>query len=142
MTPVDWLTAGTAVFIFGMVWLRTRMHYRRGRERLLLTRAGRIYFAALLGVLVLGWLVAPAAGHAPWPAAASPPTPAARAAAGGAPAWACRGEHPHARARRVVARHLLPLHPAASCLEGAEGRGIQGSPRGPTQTARTAPPPP
>ena len=74
MTPVDWLTAGTAVFIVGMVWLRPRMHYPRGRERLLLTRAGRIYFAALLGVLVLGWLVAPAAGHALWPAAASTPT--------------------------------------------------------------------
>ena len=74
MMPVDWLTAGTAVFIVGMVWLRTRMHYPRGRERLLLTRAGRIYFAALLGVLVLGWLVAPAAGHALWPAAASTPT--------------------------------------------------------------------
>ena len=74
MTPVDWLTAGTAVFVVGMVWLRTRMHYPRARERLLLTRAGRIYFAALLGVLVLGWLVAPAAGHALWPAAASTPT--------------------------------------------------------------------
>ena len=74
MTPVDWLTAGTAVFIVGMVWLRTRMHYPRGRERLLLTRAGRIYFAVLGGVLVLGWLVAPAAGHALWPAAPSTPT--------------------------------------------------------------------
>ena len=74
MTPLDWITAGTAVFIVGMVWLRTRMHYPRGRERLSLTRAGRIYFAVLLGVLVLGWLVAPAAGHALWPAAASTPT--------------------------------------------------------------------
>ena len=74
MTPLDWLTAGTAVVVVGMVWLRTRMHYPRARERLLLTRAGRIYFAALLGVLVLGWLVAPTAGHALWPAAASTPT--------------------------------------------------------------------
>ena len=74
MMPVDWLTAGTAVFIVGMVWLRTRMHYPRGRERLLLTRAGRIYFAVLGGVLVLGWLVAPAAGHPLWPAAPSTPT--------------------------------------------------------------------
>ena len=40
MTPLDWLTAATALFIVGMVWLRTRMHYPRGRERLLLTRAG------------------------------------------------------------------------------------------------------
>src|ERR1700686_931433 len=74
MTPLDWLTAGTALFIVGMVWLRTRMHYGRGRERISLSRAGRIYFAVLLGVLVLGWLVAPAAGHAIWPAAASTPT--------------------------------------------------------------------
>src|SRR5260370_42395024 len=74
MTPLDWLTAGTALFIVGMVWLRTRMHYPRGRERLLLTRAGRIYFSVLLGVLVLGWFVAPAAGHALWPVAASTPT--------------------------------------------------------------------
>jgi hypothetical protein len=68
------IAAVTLVFIVGMVWLRTRMHYPRGRERLRLTRAGRIYFAVLLGVLVLGWLVAPAAGHALWPAAASTPT--------------------------------------------------------------------
>jgi hypothetical protein len=74
MTPLDWLTAGTALFIVGMVWLRTRMHYPRGRERLLLTRAGGIYFAVLLGVLVLGWLVAPAAGHALWAVAANTPT--------------------------------------------------------------------
>jgi hypothetical protein len=68
------IAAVTLVFIVGMVWLRTRMHYPRGHERLLLTRAGRIYFAALLGVLAFGWLVAPAAGHALWPAAASTPT--------------------------------------------------------------------
>src|ERR1700732_1073338 len=68
------ICAVTLVFIVGMVWLRSRMHYRRGRERLSLSRAGRIYFAVLLGVLVLGWLVAPAAGHALWPAAASTPT--------------------------------------------------------------------
>src|ERR1700730_14783838 len=68
------IAAVTLVFIVGMVWLRTRMHYPRGRARLLLPRAGRVYFAVLLGVLVLGWLVAPAAGHALWPAAASTPT--------------------------------------------------------------------
>src|SRR3977135_490559 len=108
MTPLDWLTAGTALFIVGMVWLRTRMHYRRGRERTSLTRAGRIYFAVLLGVLVLGWLVAPAAGRALRPPPRAPPTPSA-----------CRGEHPHARARRMVSRHLLPLHSPASRAEGA-----------------------
>ena len=76
MTPLDSLTAGTALFILGMVWLRTRMQYPRGRERLPLTRAGRSYFGVLLGVLVLGWLVAPAAGRALWPGALSTPTPA------------------------------------------------------------------
>src|SRR5438105_13819234 len=69
------ICAVTLAFIVGMVWLRTRMHYRRGRERIALTRAGRIYFAVLAGVLVLGWLAAPAAGHAFWPAAPSTPTP-------------------------------------------------------------------
>jgi len=72
------ICAVTLAFIAGMVWLRTRMHYRRGRgrgrERIALTRAGRIYFAALVAVLVLGWLAAPAAGHALWPAAPGTPT--------------------------------------------------------------------
>ncbi len=68
------IAAVTLVFIVGMVWLRTRMHYPRGRERVALTRAGRIYFVVLLGVLVSGWLVAPAAGHALSSAAASTPT--------------------------------------------------------------------
>src|ERR1700732_1635880 len=68
------ICAVTLVFIVGMGWRRTRMHYRRGRERLSLTRAGRIYFAVLGGVLVLGWLAAPAAGHALWPDAVIAPT--------------------------------------------------------------------
>ena len=68
------ICAVTLAFIVGMVWLRTRMHYRRGRERIALTHAGRIYFAALVAVLVLGWLAAPAAGHALWPAAPGTPT--------------------------------------------------------------------
>src|ERR1700687_5886625 len=98
MTPLDWLTAGTALFIVGMVWLRTRMHYGRGRERISLSRAGRIYFAVLLGVLVLGWLVAPAAGHAIWPAAASGP--------------------PRARGVGFLG-HLFPFLSLASSVEGA-----------------------
>jgi hypothetical protein len=68
------ICAVTGVFIVGMVWLRTRMHYRRGPERLTLTRAGRIYFAVLVAVLVMGWLAAPAAGRALWPAAPGTPT--------------------------------------------------------------------
>ena len=73
MIPADAIAAFTVVFIVGMVWLRTRMHYPRGRGRLFLTRAGRIYFAVLLGVLALGWLVAPATLQALWAAGVVPP---------------------------------------------------------------------
>ena len=73
MLPADAIAVLTLAFIVGMVWLRTRMHYPRRRAKLSLTRAGRIYFAVLLAVLVLGWLLAPAAGRALWPAPAAPP---------------------------------------------------------------------
>src|SRR2546429_1563026 len=69
------ICAVTLAFIVGMVWLRTRMHYRRGRERIALTRAGRIYFAVLAGGVVLGWLAAPAAGGAVLPPAPRTPPP-------------------------------------------------------------------
>src|SRR2546429_2714219 len=69
------ICAVTLAFIVGMVWLRTRMHYRRGRERIALTRAGRIYFAVLAGVVVLGWVPAPAAGAAVLPPAPRTPPP-------------------------------------------------------------------
>jgi hypothetical protein len=55
------------------VWLRTRMHYRRGSERLVLTRAGRVYFGALLGALALGFVGAPALGQALWPSPVNTP---------------------------------------------------------------------
>jgi hypothetical protein len=74
MSPLDWVTAGTALFILGMVWLRTRMHYPRGEGRLSLTRPGLIYFVVLLGVLAAGWLFAPAAGRALWPGTLAAPT--------------------------------------------------------------------
>src|SRR5437763_15110722 len=64
MLPADAIAVLTLAFIVGMVWLRTRMHYPRRRAKLSLTRAGRIYFAVLLAVLVLGLLLAPAAGRA------------------------------------------------------------------------------
>jgi|SRR5579872_3185538 len=65
----------TAVFIVGMTWIRTRMQYPRvsaGSVRL--ERAGKVYFGALLGLLVSGWLVAPWAGRTFWPQAAVTPT--------------------------------------------------------------------
>ncbi len=67
----DLASAVAAVFIVGMIWLRTRMHYAgRSRMNLKLTRAGRIYFAAALAVLVIGWFSAPPLGRSLWPAAA------------------------------------------------------------------------
>lgn len=61
----------TAVFIVGMVWLRTRMHYvRRARGALRLAGAGRWYFAAVLVVLAAGWFVAPPIGRSLWPSGA------------------------------------------------------------------------
>jgi hypothetical protein len=67
MFPADVISALTVVFIVGMVWLRTRMHYPRDRGRAALTRAGRIYFAVLLAVLAGGWLLAPSVARALWP---------------------------------------------------------------------------
>jgi hypothetical protein len=59
-----------AVFFAGMIWLRTRMTYRqRHSGRLQLTREGRLYFAAALAVLLIGWFAAPALGRlsaSPW----------------------------------------------------------------------------
>jgi hypothetical protein len=73
MRSVDAACAFAAVFIAAMVWLRTRMHYRRGSaERLAVTRSGRCYFAVVFIVLALGWPLAPALGHALAPAAAYP----------------------------------------------------------------------
>ena len=73
MTAVDLSSAITAVFIVGMIWLRTRMQYvQRGRS-LQLERAGKVYFACAIALLALGWLIAPAVGAAFWPASASNP---------------------------------------------------------------------
>jgi hypothetical protein len=68
------ISAFTALFILGMIWLRTRMHYaRRAGARLRLQRAGRIYFAVVVAVLVLGWFAAPVLGSAFWPATSPVP---------------------------------------------------------------------
>ncbi len=93
MTALDLSSALTALFIFGMIWLRTRMQYvgagrtarngsgnadgsllpRAGR-RLQLERAGRVYFTAALALLALGWLLAPMVGVTFWPASGSNPS--------------------------------------------------------------------
>ena len=73
MQAQDLISAGTALFILGMIWLRTRMHYtRKIRGPMQLQRAGQIYFAAAIALLLLGWVLAPWAGRLFWPA-----TPAA-----------------------------------------------------------------
>jgi hypothetical protein len=70
MTPQDLSAAITAVFIIGMIWLRTRMHYsRRRRGPLRLLPAGRMYFGAALALLAIGWFCAPVLGRSVWPAA-------------------------------------------------------------------------
>jgi hypothetical protein len=67
MDSQDIISAVTVLFIVGMVWLRTRMHYaRQARGVLQLQPAGKIYFAVVLAVLLLGWIVAPLFGHTLW----------------------------------------------------------------------------
>jgi hypothetical protein len=76
MQAQDLAAAITLIFIFGMIWLRTRMFYvsRRAALALTLQPAGRWYFAAALAVLALGWLAAPPLGHAIWPLPLVTPT--------------------------------------------------------------------
>ena|SRR6186713_2112120 len=64
------LVAG--VFILGMVWLRLRTSYtRRQRGVLKITREGQMFFAAVIVLLVIGWLAAPALGKVVAPAMAA-----------------------------------------------------------------------
>jgi hypothetical protein len=68
MNTQDIVSALTALFMVGMIWLRTRVQYgRQVRGSLRLQPAGRVYFVIVVLVLLLGWLVAPAAGRAVWP---------------------------------------------------------------------------
>jgi hypothetical protein len=60
MFPPDAVCAVIALFIVGMVWLRTRMQYVPAPHgRLRLTAVGRLYFAVLALLLVSGWFAAP-----------------------------------------------------------------------------------
>lgn len=54
------ISAITFLFILGMVYLRTRMQYPKGRGARTLTAAGAGYFAALVLFMALGYLIAPA----------------------------------------------------------------------------------
>jgi hypothetical protein len=74
MDTQDIISAVTVLFIVGMIWLRTRMHYaRQARGVLQLQAAGKIYFAVVIVVLMFGWIVAPLIGRAVWPEASVTP---------------------------------------------------------------------
>jgi len=61
MRSANTICALAALFIAGMAWLRTRMHYARGTSgRRRLTAAGVRYFVAFALLLLSGWFVAPA----------------------------------------------------------------------------------
>jgi hypothetical protein len=75
MNPQDLIVPFTSLFIVGMIWLRTRMQYaRRGAGPLQLAPAGRIYFGAVIAVLIIGWFGAPLIGQALWPTTGATPT--------------------------------------------------------------------
>jgi hypothetical protein len=66
MTTLDLLVAASALLVFGMIWLRTRLQYARRGSTLHLERAGWIYFGSALGLIGLGWLFAPIVGMTFW----------------------------------------------------------------------------
>ena len=75
MLPPDAVCAFAALFIVAMVWLRTRLHYRRRSApppARALTPAGWVYFASLVVLLGVGFPAAPALA-----ARLAPATPAA-----------------------------------------------------------------
>ncbi len=65
MTAQLVIPALTAVFMLGMTWLRTRLHYSRSRggpQRL--TAAGGAFFVCVAVILAAGWWAAPPIGRA------------------------------------------------------------------------------
>jgi hypothetical protein len=75
MNAQDAIVAISALFIGGMIWLRTRTQYsQKTQGPLRLEPFGRIYFGAVVAMLVLGYFVAPLIGHAFWPEGGATPT--------------------------------------------------------------------
>jgi hypothetical protein len=69
MAPQDLTALIAGIFILGMVWLRTRTFYTRQRRGpIQITREGRIFFAAIVALLVIGWLLSPTLGKVVAPA--------------------------------------------------------------------------
>ncbi len=64
MNAQDSIVPFTALLMFGLIWIRTRIQYARpGTGPLRLQPAGRIYFAAAAALFVLGWFAAPGLGQ-------------------------------------------------------------------------------
>jgi hypothetical protein len=75
MNAQDAIVVIAALFIVGMIWLRTRTVYAlRGTGPLRLQPVGRFYFGAAIAVLAAGWVAAPSIGRAIWPETAATPT--------------------------------------------------------------------
>lgn len=78
MLPPDAISALAALFMVGMLWLRTGMHYAKGsRSVRWLTGTGWVYFAAFIVLLVAGWFAAPPLAHS-LSAVTPPPSSLAR----------------------------------------------------------------
>jgi hypothetical protein len=75
MNAQDAIVPFTALLMLGLIWVRTRIQYSRtGEGPLRLQRAGQIYFAAAIAVLVVGWFAAPVLGRTFWPLPGVTPT--------------------------------------------------------------------
>ncbi len=75
MNAQDTIVPFTALLMLGLIWIRTRIQYSATAEGpLRLQAAGRMYFAAAVAVLAVGWFGAPPLGQVFWPATAATPT--------------------------------------------------------------------
>ncbi len=74
MNMQNTIGAVIALFMLGMIWLRTRTQYARPRAKLHLRSAGRIYFACVAVALAAVWALAPTIGPALVDAAGATPT--------------------------------------------------------------------
>jgi hypothetical protein len=75
MNAQDAIVPFTALLMLGLIWIRTRIQYSRaGTGPLRLQPAGRIYFAAVLALLAVGWFAAPLVGRTFWPVPGVTPT--------------------------------------------------------------------